>query len=70
MKDLGTTPWNPEKVYRAAMLLIAMSATGLSGYFTVTLSGTSTPRILMAVLCAGWFAMFVNTVRDATPTTK
>lgn len=67
MKDLGTTPWNPEKVYRAAMLLIAMSATGLSGYFTVTLSGTSTPRILMAVLCAGWIAMLANTFRSMAP---
>lgn len=49
------------------MLAIVLAAVALSGYFTVTLPGVSQPRILMAVLCAGWIAMLANTLRAMAP---
>lgn len=62
---VGAHRVSPENTRQSFMLLIALIATGLSGYFTVHLDGVSPTRILMTVLCAGWFSMVVHTARSA-----
>lgn len=57
---------SPESLRQSFMFLISLLASGLSGYFTATLPGASTPRIIMAGIFAGWLSLIVHTARSVS----
>lgn len=57
---------SPESTRQGFMLLLSLSAAALSGYYVVTLPGADAPRVLLAVIFAGWFAMVIHVVRSAS----
>ena len=58
---------SPDAMRQSVMVLLALAALGISGYYAATLPGLSTPRLILAFLCAGWLSALVLALRGITP---
>jgi hypothetical protein len=54
--------FSPETARIAFMLVLSAVAVGISTFGLATMTGPSTPRVLMAVVVAGWVFLLSHSV--------
>jgi len=61
---------SPEAPRRSLLFLIALTGTGVAGYYLAVTQGTGLARQVLAVILAGWLAMCVHIFRSVPKNTR